>query len=120
MKTKLDAFTLAYIEAALWSSTDGRDISDLAPKTLEAMRADCEVFQRDNSDLFVEICERYPAIALNDRSAGRDFWLTRNGHGCGFWDRGYSAEVDKALTDGAHAYGESNWYVGNDGLVYQM
>lgn len=36
---------------------------------------------------------------------GHDFLLTRNGHGTGFWDRGYDYEIGKALTDDAYAYG---------------
>lgn len=36
---------------------------------------------------------------------GHDFALTRNGHGAGFWDRGYGAVGDR-LTEAAQAYGE--------------
>lgn len=36
---------------------------------------------------------------------GHDFILTRNGHGAGFWDRGYGAAGDR-LTSAAKAYGE--------------
>lgn len=37
--------------------------------------------------------------------AGRDFWLTSQGHGSGFWDRGLGA-VGDALTDSADGYGD--------------
>lgn len=36
---------------------------------------------------------------------GHDFALTRNGHGAGFWDRGYG-EVGERLTESAKVYGE--------------
>ena len=36
---------------------------------------------------------------------GHDFALTRNGHGTGFWDRGYGV-VGGRLTEAAQAYGE--------------
>lgn len=36
---------------------------------------------------------------------GQDFALTRNGHGAGFWDRGYGEAGDR-LSDTAHRYGE--------------
>lgn len=36
---------------------------------------------------------------------GHDFLLTRNGHGTGFWDRGYDYETSRILTEDAYAYG---------------
>ena len=35
---------------------------------------------------------------------GEDFYLTRNRHGAGFWDRGYGP-IGRTLTQAAHAYG---------------
>ena len=49
--------------------------------------------------------------------AGHDFWLTRNGHGAGFWDRGLG-EAGKKLTDAAHAFGECNLYLGDDDVIH--
>lgn len=37
--------------------------------------------------------------------AGHDFWLTRNRHGAGYWDRGLG-NLGKRLTESAHGYGE--------------
>lgn len=56
----------------------------------------------------------------DDSHHGHDFWLTRNGHGCGFWDRGYTPAVSDALTRAAHAEGNADWYLGDDGFIYQM
>lgn len=46
---------------------------------------------------------------------GHDFYLTRNGHGAGFWDRyygdadeGVGADIGRILTDLADSFGESN------------
>lgn len=36
--------------------------------------------------------------------AGHDFWLTRCGHGCGYWDRGLG-ELGDRLTEAAKGYG---------------
>jgi hypothetical protein len=47
---------------------------------------------------------------------GHDFWLTRNGHGAGFWDRGLGALGDR-LTDASKPYGEVNLWVDADGSV---
>ena len=38
--------------------------------------------------------------------AGHDFWLTRNGHGAGFWDGDYPESEETILTDAARTFGE--------------
>lgn len=112
----------AYIEAALWSSTysteeDGEDLPlddgehDLAPETREAMAKDCADF--------LAYCDETDTThdEWSHEQLGHDFWLTRCGHGCGFWDRGLD-EGDK-LTDAAKTYGNVDLYIGDDGLIYQ-
>ena len=47
---------------------------------------------------------------------GHDFWLTRNRHGAGFWDRGLG-ELGERLTEACRPYGEVNLYVTDDGKV---
>lgn len=112
--TKLDQFTLAYIECALWSSTDddGEPLDngwhELAPETIERMAEDCADFQREHSELLE---------GISSAQAGHDFWLTRNQHGAGFWDRGLGAKGDE-LTAASHAYGGRDLYIGDDGLIY--
>ncbi len=117
----MDSFTRAYIEAALWSSNDDQDISldknyttgDLAPEALARMEADCARFQRENA------APEYGHAEYSDTElAGHDFWLTRNRHGSGFWDWPALSDLRQVLTDAAHAYGECNLYVGDDGLIY--
>ena len=46
-----------------------------------------------------------------------DYWLTRNSHGAGFWDRGLGAAGD-ALSDMAQTQGSVYAYAGDDGLIY--
>lgn len=119
MGKDLDTFTRAYIECALWSSADNgspdglggaETIDDLAPETLARMVADCAAFKGAHGDRFAD-----------DSQAGHDYWLTRNRHGAGFWDRGddsYSAADRALLTEAAHADGSCDLYVGDDGLIY--
>jgi len=112
---RLDTFTAAYLECAFWSSTDDEDqpmdrnyaIADLAPEALQRAIDDCAAFQAEHSD----------AIGDRDAQAGHDFWLTRNGHGAGFWDGDWPI-VGDALTEAAKAYGAIDLYVGDDGAVY--
>jgi hypothetical protein len=116
----LDTFTRAYLECALWSSTDNADdsggepldanysVDDIAPDTLARMVRDC--------DLFREACAE-DLTDVDDERAGHDYWLTRNRHGAGFWDRGLGA-VGKRLTDAAHADGSFDLYIGDDGRIH--
>lgn len=45
---------------------------------------------------------------------GHDLWLTRNGHGAGFWDRGLG-ELGDNLSDHARIMGEACTYVADSG-----
>ena len=123
---RLDAFTRAYIECALWFlSTDDNDtpmddnydVRDMAsPESLRIMVEDCKAFQTDNAELLEQA---FTVYNTDDKAAyaGHDFWLTRNHHGAGFWDRGLG-EVGRKLTDKAHEYGSCDLVVGDDGKVY--
>jgi hypothetical protein len=129
-----DSFTLAYVECALWSSNDESDESggepldrnysndDLAPETWRKVIADCLKFQRDNRELLEQAYtfddpSPLPKGSYDDEYAGHDFWLTRNGHGAGFWDRGLGSVGDK-LTKACKTFKECNPYVGDDGQIY--
>lgn len=50
-----------------------------------------------------------PAVML-----GHDLWLTRNGHGAGFWDRGLGTLGDR-LSEAARSLGEAQAIVLDDG-----
>lgn len=49
---------------------------------------------------------------------GHDFWLTRNGHGSGFFDGDYDDDIGEALTDIAQSFGEAYLYLGDDDKLY--
>ncbi len=106
----------AYIQAALWSSAgdDGEpldkkyDCSGLSQECLVQFTEDCLNFQRDNED----------DIGTELEQAGHDFWLTRNGHGAGFWDGDWQDEVGQRLTAASKAYGSCDLYIGDDGKIH--
>jgi hypothetical protein len=112
---KLDTFTTAYIECALWASTDddgnpledNYGVEDISRAALNQIISDCDAFQTNNAEIL--------ALAGDDVQNGHDYWLTRNRHGAGFWDRGYDLKVSTALTDAAHADGACDFYVDDDG-----
>jgi hypothetical protein len=123
----LHPFILGYIEAALWSTTDDRhhedpdnyhecleqncDREDLSNDCLQRMVADCQKFQKDNEKLL----EQYYEHRAYDY-AGHDFWLTRNRHGVGFWDRGLGELGDK-LTEACYEFGQADLYIGDDNKI---
>lgn len=107
-KLKLDTFTRAYLEAALWTSDpdpgsgewaehDDWTIENIDSVAITDAIEDCRAFQEEYKSLL--------AHAGTDAQNGHNFFLTRNGHGAGFWDRGYKEEIGRKLTDAAHAYG---------------
>lgn len=113
-----------YLETALWSSTyfageddpgrpfdDAFDIDDFAPEAIEQAREDCEAFAE-------RMAEHIATCHIDDEQLGHDFWLTRNGHGVGFWDRGHPEPASSELTKESKAYGSCDVYVGDDGKLY--
>ena len=126
-----------YIVTALWSSHDESDENggepmdanygpdDLAPETRETMRGEVADFlagiERERPGVYAEMAAG--TVWSDPGQVGHDFWLTRNHHGAGFWDR-YSgdqpaAELGDFLTKWAHTYGSVDLYVGDDGKIHQ-
>ncbi len=131
MKTEMDSFIRAYIQCALWSSNDDEgepfdsycDESDLAPETLAQFAKDCDAFRAANADDISKGCTRGSGEYSVYEQAAHDFWLTRNGHGAGFWDGDWLDDGDddaraRRLTDAAHAFGNVDLYIADDGLIY--
>lgn len=135
IRATLDDFTRAYIECALWSSSDvvdGEDVNlddnhsleDIAAETLASMIADCASFQLDNAGLLRSTYAHETSAGcgrLNQpygaSQAGHDFWLTRCGHGAGFWDRGLGT-IGERLSEKASMLGNIDLYINSDGRIY--
>jgi hypothetical protein len=115
----LDTFYASYVGAALFTSMDDDgdpldghySTEDISLSAAARMRDDCTLFYRANAARW------QGRWGYSDEQAGHDFWLTRNRHGAGFWDRGLG-QVGKTLTEISHAYGEADLYVGDDGEIY--
>lgn len=110
-----------YVACALWSScdTDDQDTSlnehygaeDIAPESLTLAAQDIEAFLALCAEKKIDIS------TLSSEQIGHDFWLTRNHHGAGFWDRNLG-ELGDNLTELAHSFGPSDAYIGDDNKVY--
>jgi hypothetical protein len=125
-------FLRGYLECALWTGRDesdeaggdpldrNYDVSDFAPETVTKAAAECEAFQAENADDLTSFYEVWPFSPDGDSKeafAGHNFWLTRNGHGVGFWDRD-AGEVGDRLTEASRKAGERYVYVGDDGQLW--
>ena len=139
---ELDDFTGQYLVTALWSSMVGLpvlsddlvdgcmdvpedhplhgiseddnfdkdfDSDDFTKEAVYAAIADCTKFQEENAD---DLSDE------DSEQAGHDFWLTRNGHGAGFWDGDYEEAKGKRLSDACDAYGELNIWVDEKGSLH--
>jgi hypothetical protein len=114
----IENITKHYLVAALWSSTDEHGepldavftLDDVSPECLEEAKLDVTDFVMSNTHLL-------SLSGLSDEQIGHDFWLTRNGHGAGFWDRGLG-QVGEALSKASKTYGEVDLYAGDDGYIY--
>lgn len=106
-----------YIETALWSSTndDGGNLDDdygfedVDKSVINQAKKDLDKFFKQAGDLL---------DGEDETTVAHDFWLTRNGHGAGFWDGDYEEEKGKALSKLADKFPEINLYVGDDGKIH--
>lgn len=80
---KLSAQVLrGYLACAQWA--DAPESSNARFSNAEQSKAarDCEAFIKACGPLFAQALEH-----IEPERFGHDFWLTRAGHGAGFWDR---------------------------------
>lgn len=109
----LDHVFAGYVEAALETTLgdDGDTLDgtftpyDIDASSLSAMRLDCARF-----------IDAHPeALSDGARLAGVNLWLSRNGHGSGFFDS--TNEHAESLQRAARALGESHLLV-DEGTLY--
>lgn len=134
LTTEQRAFVTSYLDCALWTCNEDDDtpyneshgIDDFARSALMSAITDCLTFIADNradleSRCLLSMATWQPGGAAykTAEQAGHDFWLTRNGHGCGFWSRPevWGEEQAARLTSASVAFGESDVYDA-DGLLY--
>lgn len=111
----------SYLETALWSSCrcdeEGNDLGpyddEYAPE--DVLQEDMDGSWQDLSGFIEHARELGLLDGHDDEQVAHDFWLTRNGHGAGFWDGDY--EHGDELTKLAKAYGSVDLYEAGDGKV---
>ncbi len=122
----LDAFVSGYKDAALFSSTNPLHDEDpenekemlddteyeISEETISFFQEQCAEFMKKNAAVLQEVVSEKYSL----EKAGGDFWLTRNHHGAGFWDRDLG-EAGKKLTEAAHRFSEDNLWVDDEKLI---
>jgi hypothetical protein len=111
----------SYIETALWSSTDTLDDQDIC---LDC--GDYQLSQVARLEMNVDITAFWALIKSDESlfehievvngNIAHDFWLTRNGHGVGFWDGDYPETGDQ-LCELTEKFGECNLYISDAGEI---
>lgn len=104
-----------YLAACAWaeSGDDDSPLGRLAPgfsddaKKIALTR--CESFMHNNPDV--------DACGLGAEQIGTDLWITSQGHGAGFRDRGLPYAMGQRLTKRAKLEC-TDAYIGDDGLVH--
>lgn len=108
------AFRDGYVECALWANGQ----SELSDEDADTLHSEAYDFLADEHAVrliqaaIVRGARRtagpHYVRGYDWTSAGHDFYLTREGHGAGFWDRGLGI-VGDALTALAKPYGSSDY-----------
>lgn len=119
--TSISMILRSYIDTALWVTDDDNgepldrnyDVDDVEQASYKEMERDVKKFvaEVERAGLLDLYIREYDGAQF-----GHDFWLTRNGHGAGFWSRSYDDdELGDKLTKIAEKFGEAHVYVNDDG-----
>lgn len=111
-----------YLVAALWTDEEEvgeAGVDDLSDEAKAHVAAAVSEFVEKAGALIPAYFERRDQAGGHSAEAqmGHDLWLTRNGHGAGFWDRGLG-ELGDALSEIARGMGEVHLILGDDGKLY--
>ncbi|HBO9768500.1 hypothetical protein FBPa45_0125 [Pseudomonas phage vB_PaeS_FBPa45] len=99
---RIEKMAKGYIACALWASDgihpeteeflDSLEGFEAAPSFLAHAERTCSAFYAQNMTDCAAFVDLYPSRVSSEfdpwEGLGHDLWLTRNGHGAGFWDRG--------------------------------
>lgn len=100
----IDNMKAAYLEAAYWTDAEQSEFNnpELTDLFVSEAWSACRNFVYGMASMDIDYTR------FNADQVGHDLWLTRNGHGVGFWDRPeiYGKQLSKALTAMAKAQGE--------------
>jgi hypothetical protein len=134
MFTSVNPTIRALAETILWSSCDDNEIPLDKNYSAKDINQEClnrlylEYTQFVNSvekqitaifgDNWESIDEFYDIIQPTENQTEHDYIMTRNGHGCGFWDGDWMSGIADILTDAAKSFPKIYATLGDDGKIY--
>jgi hypothetical protein len=111
-----------YLEAALWTEEerikgeDGEDIDFNIHNFTEDAEIDTYLhIKKFLNGLSDKVKSFIDEGGILPEQLGHDLWLTQNGHGAGFFDRGYEDDIEENLTSVAKKHPEVVLELGDDG-----
>lgn len=118
--TSFDEFVAGYVTCALWTEElDGKySKDDFSESSMAKITEDCQKFFNENFYMWDTVDSGTEEFTIHEL-AGHDLWLTRNGHGAGFWDRPkiYGQANSELLSIEARKFSNRNVYIGDDGKL---
>lgn len=113
----LSPMVRAYLECAEWCGIDEEDRESYEEADTVAWTNAALVQARQDCEAFLELIQGVVwEEAMSEERLGHDFWLTRNRHGVGFWDRGLG-KLGETLTKWAHMFGEQSVRLVERGVI---
>lgn len=122
-------FAKGYFEAMEWLCFDlspdnespfKGEVKGFSEEAVAKILSECRAFEEENEELLATYggeYKPYRSWGISEESAGNDFFLSRNGHGAGFWDRGNHA-CFRDLHKAAKAFRGQEAYIGDDGFLH--
>ncbi len=131
----IEEMVRGYLECQLWAQFDyerngedgtadycldaNYDTSDVSAEYIEVLTDELSgIVTAHPLAVRMYLAQRNPSHGTPSEYFGHDFYLTREGHGCGFWDRGLG-ELGDYLTKIAKSWGSASdiWNNGQGVLV---
>lgn len=115
-KEQIQEVAKHYLIAAIWSEAPAGTNPRATKEAQKEAFCQCERFIADCGPLFDEAMENkdygwYNGHRNAEAQFGQDFWLTRNGHGVGYWDSEALKKnsLDKKLTEICRKFGQAQY-----------
>jgi hypothetical protein len=107
----------AFLECMIWAESGDPDSPLGANPNPDRLTRKSRKYARELCEDFIAYCEAtgIDCSGLDESQTGHDLWLTMQGHGAGFWDRGIGALGDQ-LTKAAKTFSADCW-IGRSGWI---
>lgn len=130
MKSFIEDMVDGYLQCMLWAENDEStpdggialdqtySVREISDRSWADAYADCAEFVSLNYDLVHKVWQSEEGRNYVASHFGHDFWLTRTGHGAGFWSRDLGDGAGDLLTEACKAFPHVDAVVGDDHLIY--